>query len=102
MNRITAGPITLHLEPDEEPYDEYPQVGIVALATLRVNTGTDAYPHIHEIPLRSAGVWGIEDEELVAGCPIPDGSWVIGAYGNDQTTELQDLIDTLITPGGAK
>ena len=100
MTRIlTAGPITIHLEPDEEPYDEYPKVGIVAYATLTVNTGTDACRYIHDIPLRSAGVWGIECPDLVAGCPIPEGSWVIGDYGNDQIRELQALIDVLITQG---
>ncbi len=102
MNRITAGPITLHLDADEEPYDEHPKVGVVALASLRVNTGTDACPHVHEIPLRSGGVWDIEDENLVADYPIPAGSWVIDAYGNDQIRELQALIDTLTKAGGAK
>ncbi len=80
MTRITAGPITLHLDPDEEPYDEYPKVGIVARAVI------DGYL------VESAGVWGIECPDLVAGCPIPEDSWVIGDYGNDQIRELQAII----------
>jgi len=101
MNRITAGPITLRLEPDEEPYDEYPKVGIVAKASLTIDTGTDDYPDVHVIPLRSAGVWGIECPDLVAGCPIPDESWVIGDYGKHEVAELQAIIDALTNTGGA-
>jgi hypothetical protein len=94
---IEAGAITLHLDPDEEPYDEYPRVGIVARATLTVSTGTEkqALGIRHDIPLQSHGVWAIECPDLVAGCAIPEGSWVIGDYGNDQIGELQALIDVL-------
>ena len=85
--RITAGQITLHLAPDEEPYNEYPKVGIVARAV------------INGYLIQSTGVWGIECPDLVAGCPIPEDSWVIGDYGNDQISELQAIIDVLINTG---
>jgi hypothetical protein len=101
MIRTKTGQITLHLDPDEEPYDVYSKVGIVARATLTVNTGSEQHPFFQEVALQSHGVWGIECPDLVAGCPIPEGSWVIGDYGNDQIGELQDLIDVL-TKGGAK
>lgn len=100
MSRTLTGPITLHLDPDEEPYDEYPKVGIIARATLTVNTGTTEQPFFHVVALESRGVWGIECPDLVAGCSIPEDSWVTECYGNDQIKELQDLIDFLTNTGG--
>ena len=87
-----VGEITLHLEPDTEPYDEYPKVGIVARAEVIVEReGEDAF----HVPLVSTGVWGIECPNLAAGYEIPEGNWVIGDYGNDEIAQLQGVIEQL-------
>ena len=58
---VTIGPITLHLDADEEQYEEYPKVGIVARAEITVKDSPVT------IYLESAGVWGIECPDLAAG-----------------------------------
>ena len=93
MGNVHAGEITLHLEEDTEPYDEYPKVGIVARSEVIVEQeGEDAF----HIQLVSTGVWGIECPDLAAGCNIPEGSWVIGDYGNDEIAQLQGVIKKLV------
>ena len=47
----SVSPVLLHLEPDEEPYDEYPKVGIVARASITVG-GSDV-----TVEITSPGVW---------------------------------------------
>ena len=87
---VTISPIWLALDADEEQYEEYPKVGIVARAEILVK-GSPAIIH-----LESSGVWGIECPDLVAGHPIPEGSWVIGDFGNDQIDEVRWAIRALL------
>jgi hypothetical protein len=87
---VTISPITLHLDADEDAYDEYPKVGIVARAQVTVKGSPVA------IDLESAGVWGIECPDLIAGWPIPEGSWVISDFGNDQIDEVRAAIRALL------
>jgi len=90
---VTISPITLHLVEDEEPCEEYPKVGIVARATITVS---DVLLVPVSMGVQSRGVWGIECPDLFAGHPIPEGSWVIGDYGNDQIDEVRAAIRALL------
>lgn len=89
----TASPITLHLLPDLEPYEEHPAVGIVARASVTV-PGSAA-----RVELESPGVWGIECPHLAPG-DAPDDSWVVGDYGDDQIAEVRAALAALgLEPG---
>lgn len=94
---VTIGPITLHLVAEAEPYEKYPKVGIVARATITVSADPDDCSTAPiSLEVQSRGVWDIECPDLVAGWPIPEGSWVIGDYGSDQVDQVRWAIRALL------
>ena len=93
---VHVGAMALVLEEDREPYEVHPRVGIVATTTITVMTHRETtVRHNAMIPVRSAGVWGIEDPTLVAGQPIPASSWVREVYGADEIAALKGIISAL-------
>ena len=94
LESFTISPITLHLVEDEDAYDEYPKVGVVARAEIVVKGSPVS------LFLESAGVWGIECPDLIAGWPIPEGSWVVDDYGNDQIEEVRSALRAMFPNEG--
>jgi|ETNvirnome_2_300_1030623.scaffolds.fasta_scaffold00289_21 hypothetical protein len=94
LESFTVSAITLHLVEDPEPYEKVPKVGVVARAKVNISGNQS------DVSIESYGVWGIECPDLVAGRPVPEGSWVIGDYGNDQIEEVRSAIRTMFPNEG--
>ena len=93
-SKVKVSKIRVETLPDPEPYEEIPAVGIVATATITVTTTYAGGFRVEtQIPLQSAGVWGIEDEDLWG--IIPKNHWAYGDYGEEQVTEIEDVIAAL-------
>lgn len=90
---VTISPITLHSVADKEhAYDEYPGVGIVARATLTMKDP------VFVLVVESSGAWGIEDEDLSAGYPVPGDHWILfeTEHGDEQVEQVQAVLRTLL------
>lgn len=91
---VTISPITLHCVPDEDPYDKYPRVGIVARATVTMKD-----PEFRLVVQSKGENWRtIEDEDLVACCRVPEGHWILSDtdVGEVQTGEVQAILRALL------
>lgn len=79
-------------EPRLEVVDD-PDVGLGVVAAMILTIKHDGV--VTTIPLRSHGIWGIDDDGLVPGLLVPSDSWLMDTYGKDELNNLRSLIGLL-------